>query len=335
MTTPLVSVLIPIYNVEQYIERCVRSVFEQTYENMEIFFVDDCSPDHSEDIVEKVLTEYPNRIPQTKIIRHEQNQGVAAARQTALNAARGKYIQYYDSDDWVEADMISEMVALAEKENADITICDFMSVFGDYKKQRYVNPPLEPMACLEAILFGKVHSATWNKLIRRELFLANDIHFILDLNMCDDLSVMYKLLYFATKLAYIPKAFYNYNRTNENSYTFSQKEIYTKHTNSILLLIDDMIGFAKENRVYGSKSKFDDLLKYKLASSFGAYLLLSKDMSQVQDFVRRISSIGMKYYILTPNAIYYKLCGIFYKLNLKFAISCIRKLYWSFKNVID
>lgn len=330
MSTPLVSVLIPIYGVEKYIERCARSVFGQTYENLEIIFVDDCSPDRSADIVEKVLAEYPDRIPQTRIIRHEHNQGLAGARLTALNAATGKYIQNYDSDDWVETDMISEMVDLAEKESADITICDFMYVYSDHKQQRSVNPPLDPMACLEAVLLGKVHSSVANKLIRRDLYLDNGIHPIPGLNMLEDLSVMYKLLYFAKKLAYIPKPFYNYNKANENSYT----SYYTQNNlNSSLLLIDEISKFTENIDLSSSNRALDRLLKYKRVSFFNAYLLLSKDMTRASEFGQRLEAFGLKYYIYNPIfPIYYRLCGIFYKLNLKFAISCIRKSYWHFKN---
>ena len=77
---PLISILIPVYNVEKFIERCARSVFEQTYENLEYVFVDDCSPDKSIQILERVLAEYPKREKQTKIIHHDKNRGVAAAR---------------------------------------------------------------------------------------------------------------------------------------------------------------------------------------------------------------------------------------------------------------
>ncbi len=253
MAQPLVSVLVPIYGVEKYIERCARSIFEQTYENLEIIFVDDCSPDQSSHIVENVLAEYPNRISQTRIIRHEKNLGLAGARLTAINAATGKYVQNYDSDDWVESEMISEMVALAEKDNADITICDFMYVFRDHKKHRHVNPPLNPMKCLEAVLLNKVHSSVANKLIRRDLYLANDIHPIIGLNMLEDLSVMYKLLYFAKRISYIPKPFYNYNHTNTASYTKNGYSLASQKNSLHLLALCQY--FQKENLIEASISK--------------------------------------------------------------------------------
>lgn len=219
MSQPLVSVLVPIYNVEKYIERCARSIFEQAYENLEIIFVNDCTPDNSVGVLRKVLAEYPNRIAQTQIINHEKNLGLAGARLTGLKTSTGKYIQNIDSDDYIDKNMISEMVALAERENADITICDFMYVYTNKKEHIYVNPPLDPLRCLESVLVGIVHSSVCNKLISRDLYVGNNIYPIIGLNMLEDLSVMFRLLYFAKKIAYTSSPFYNYNLTNVQSYT--------------------------------------------------------------------------------------------------------------------
>lgn len=199
MSQPLVSVLVPIYNVEKYIERCARSIFEQAYENLEIIFVNDCTPDNSVGVLRKVLAEYPNRIAQTQIINHEKNLGLAGARLTGLKTSTGKYIQNIDSDDYIDKNMISEMVALAKQEKADITICDFMYVYTNKKEHIYVNPPLDPLSCLECVLVGIVHSSVCNKLIRRDLYVGNNIYPIIGLNMLEDLSVMFRLLYFAKK----------------------------------------------------------------------------------------------------------------------------------------
>ena len=216
MSQPLVSVLVPIYNVEKYIERCARSIFEQAYENLEIIFVNDCTPDNSVGVLRKVLAEYPNRIAQTQIINHEKNLGLAGARLTGLKTSTGKYIQNIDSDDYIDKNMISDMVALAEQENADITICDFMYVYTNKKEHIYVNPPLDPLSCLECVLVGIVHSSVCNKLIRRDLFINNRIHQFVGLDLREDFSVLYKLVYYCKRIAYLPKAYYYY-RQNASS----------------------------------------------------------------------------------------------------------------------
>ena len=104
-----VSVVIPVYNVEKYIERCARSLFEQTLDSIEYIFVDDCSPDNSIAVMENVLAEYPHRKEQIKIIRHEVNQGPYAARRHALQAATGDYVISCDADDWVDYDLYEKM----------------------------------------------------------------------------------------------------------------------------------------------------------------------------------------------------------------------------------
>ena len=128
MPTPKVSIVIPVYNVEKYIERCVRTLFAQTLDDLEYIFVDDCSPDNSIDVMLKVLEEYPVRKPQVKLIRHEINQGVSQSRQDGVEAATGEYIIHCDPDDWVELDMYEQLYTKAKETNADLVLCDYYEV---------------------------------------------------------------------------------------------------------------------------------------------------------------------------------------------------------------
>lgn len=241
---PLVSVLVPIYGVEKYIERCARSIFEQTYQNLEIIFVNDCSPDNSIAILNMVLDDYPERKAQTRIIDHEKNKGLAAARKTALLASSGYYIQNFDSDDYVEIDMISKIVALAESGKADITICDLYYEYEHNKKYCHVNPSLEPLKCLTQILKGQVHSGVCNKLIKRSLYTENAITPIDGINMLEDMSVMYRLMFYAKKISYLPIPLYHYVQYNSSSYTTVLSE---KSKQNILDLIQLMEHFFENN----------------------------------------------------------------------------------------
>ena len=99
-----VTVVVPVYRVEQYIERCARSLMEQTLDSIEYIFVDDCTDDHSVDILKSVITQYSERRGQTQIIHFGQNRGLAVARRTAIQAAQGEYVISCDSDDWVDHD---------------------------------------------------------------------------------------------------------------------------------------------------------------------------------------------------------------------------------------
>ena len=233
----LVSVLVPVYGVETYIERFARSIFEQTYENLEIIFVNDCTPDASIDVLRRVLKEYPSRISQTRIIDHNVNKGLAAARKTALLASTGYYIQNYDSDDYVEKDMIEKMVQSAQNADADITICDYIIVNDNgISKRIEVNPPLENIACLQKIFSGDIHSSVCNKLIRRSLYINNDVFPIDGLNMWEDLSVMFRLIFYAKKISYLSQPLYKYYFGRAGAYTSSVMNL-SQQKNKIDLII--------------------------------------------------------------------------------------------------
>ena len=110
-----VSILVPVYGVEKYIERCARSLFEQTYDNIEYIFVDDCTKDRSIVILQKVLEGYPNRKNQVKILHHEKNRGLSAARNTALDASTGDYLMHVDSDDYLRKDAVLLLQRIIKK----------------------------------------------------------------------------------------------------------------------------------------------------------------------------------------------------------------------------
>ena len=131
-----VSVVVPIYGVEKYIERCARSLFEQTLDDIEFIFVDDCTKDHSICVLEKVLLDYPQRQKQTTIVHHEVNKGLPLARQTGIMMATGDFIAHCDSDDWVDVDVYRQMYDTAINEKADVVICDYYKA-NDKIKETY------------------------------------------------------------------------------------------------------------------------------------------------------------------------------------------------------
>lgn len=205
----LVSVLVPVYKVEQHIERCARSLFEQTLQDIEYVFVDDCSPDNSIAVLEKTAQEYPDR--QIKIVHHEKNKGLSAARNTAIRNATGKYWICCDSDDWVEPDMYESMLAVAEEENADIVCCGFV-MEGEINKvvsPDFVSETKEDI--VDSKRFGLFAGAQWNKLVRAELYQKHGILTLEGVNMWEDICVTYPLRLYSRKTVYIPDCYYHYN----------------------------------------------------------------------------------------------------------------------------
>ncbi|MGM9600387.1 MAG: glycosyltransferase family 2 protein [Faecousia sp.] len=122
-TSPLISVIIPVYNVEKYLQRCLDSVIEQTYKNLEVILIDDGSTDHSGEICD----DYAAKDVRIHVI-HQENQGVSAARNKGLDNVKGEYITFVDSDDYIVNDMIAELLRLSEEEHADIVIGGYYGI---------------------------------------------------------------------------------------------------------------------------------------------------------------------------------------------------------------
>ena len=122
--TPKVSMLVPIYGVEKFIERCAISLFEQTYQNIEYIFVNDCTKDDSINVLERVINRYPNRKPFVRIINHKQNKGLAGARNTAVSNATGEFIMHVDSDDYVDKEIVRKAIDKQLRSDADIVVIE-------------------------------------------------------------------------------------------------------------------------------------------------------------------------------------------------------------------
>ena len=211
---PKVSVIIPVYGVKKYIERCARSLFEQTLDDIEYIFVDDSTPDNSISILRKVLSEYPNREKQVKILRHEKNKGLAQARQTGLKIASGEYIAHCDSDDWVDVHMYEEMYNKAIEEDADVVVCDYI-VTNDTSVIKTINACHAKSAkqLIENCLFQRDPWSLWNKLFNRKAY--SNIEYPKGA-MGEDMVTIIQLLWNCKMLSYIKKPYYQYFYNSES-----------------------------------------------------------------------------------------------------------------------
>ena len=207
------SVLVPIYGVEKYIERYARSLFEQSMtKNVEFVFIDDCSKDNSIPILQKVIEDYPSLKEQIRIERLPQNMGLLGARLSGLKMVKGDYILCNDSDDWVEPTMLEDMYNKAITENCDVVIADF--IYDSKKKQSIIKQQpknLNGQDCMNQILNGQLHGSWCNKLFKRDLVVnSNIIEPQLGMNMMEDLMVTTQLLFHSKKVGYVDKAYYHY-----------------------------------------------------------------------------------------------------------------------------
>ncbi len=263
---PAVSIIIPIYGVEQYIENCARSLFEQTLEDIEYIFVDDCTTDKSIEILQKVLEEYPRRKPQTRIIRHETNQGLPQARKTGIENATGEFIANCDSDDWVDKEMYNTMYQKAKSEECDVVICDFHKTELNHSNiiQYLPDNNLNKSKILQRILSNTCCHYIWALLSNNKIY-QNNLKSPAA-NLFEDLVFTTQILYFAKKIGYVQKPLYHYI-LRPTSMSFSQT-LDQKQKNLIPMKknIDVILSFLKENNVgekYEKAIKFFHNLNYQ------------------------------------------------------------------------
>ncbi|MBP3551261.1 MAG: glycosyltransferase [Alistipes sp.] len=212
-TQPLISVIVPIYNAEGYLERCMKSLLSQTLSDIEIILVDDGSTDNSGVMCER-YAQQDDRIS----VFHQPNSGVAATRQRGVDMAQGLYSIHVDPDDWVEPTMLEELYSKAMESDADMVICNFVAVYPKKNKLsiQKIGDDLSPKACLNKLLQNKIHGSLCTKLIRTALYRKFDIRFIAGLNYCEDYIVCAKMFMQDIKIAYHDKALYYYDQIVNN-----------------------------------------------------------------------------------------------------------------------
>ena len=218
MNIPLVSILVPVYNVEKYIERCARSLFEQTYENLEYIFVDDCTPDSSMQILEQVMQDYPIRSKHAHIIKHHHNRRLAATRNTLLDNSHGEFVTWVDSDDWLELNAIELLVSKQQTTDADI-VTGRAWIHQNRKVMPYMDGgvSLDKDSLLVGLLTYKVSVSLWRRLIRRCLFFDHHITCDEGCDGAEDFQTLPRLVYYASKISGIEDYIYHYDRNNDNS----------------------------------------------------------------------------------------------------------------------
>lgn len=240
MTTPKVSIVIPVYGVERYIERCARSLFEQTLDNIEYLFIDDCSPDKSIEVLGSVLEEYPQRKNRVVIHRMEQNSGQAAVRKWGMLHATGEYVIHCDSDDWVDKEMYRSMYEKGEKEDADIVICGYKQGSEESYAEHRVQEFKDKDSLLSAMIEHKTPVSLCNKLVKRSLIQNRDIVFP-EHNFGEDFALNIQLVYNARKIVSMPDLFYFYycnpqSITKTRNYDGYWKNWVDIHDNTCIIL---------------------------------------------------------------------------------------------------
>ena len=189
------------------------------FQDVEYLFVDDATPDGSIAVIESVLNEYPHRKAHVRLLTHSQNRGVACARNTGIEAATGEYIAFVDADDWIEEDMFEKLYQRAETGHFDIVGCDWHLEFET--SRRYMRQPVyeKPSDCLKAMLSGEMRWFLWAFLVRRNIYVKNNICFLDGANIGEDMAVLIQCFSFARSYRHISEALYHYVKSNTASMT--------------------------------------------------------------------------------------------------------------------
>lgn len=277
-----ISIIVPVYKAEKTLDKCIASILSQTFTDFELLLIDDGSPDGSG----KICDEYALNDERIRVI-HKSNGGVSSARQTGVDVARGEYSIHVDPDDWVEPEMLQELYRCAKRHDADMVICDFYEISN--KGQKYIKQEpsaLDASVVLEDIFF-KLHGSTWNKLIKHSCYIRNKVHFPLNISFCEDQYVIASLLLNNLKVAYLPKAFYHYQRDD------SKKSLSLKYTEASLsedILIRSLFNqLLKDTNI---SQKVYSLKSYMIVSKAffgGRYLFSSKKFKEI--FIAYVSYV--------------------------------------------
>ena len=242
-----ISIIIPVYNAEQYLEQCLESVIKQSLKEIEIICVNDGSIDNSLRILEE-YSRKDNRI----IIINQENGGSSKARNSALQIAKGEYCLNIDSDDWIEEGYFEAIYNKAKKENLDIVISNYYLIFYIKKENKEkVDLKLKKGEIIEGsqyillLLTENFIGYMWNKLIKRKLFIQNNVKYNNDIFLLDDMNILIKLAYHAKRIGKLEEAYYYY-RIGENNGT---KKINFNYYYDIKNCFEDLNEYFKINNI--------------------------------------------------------------------------------------
>ena len=272
---PLVSYLVPIYNVEKYLENCLESMFAQTYQNTEYVFVDDCSTDNSYNILLATLKKNNNSQDKYTIVRHPQNEGIAVSRADCIANAKGEYVQFVDSDDWIEPDMTETLVEATQDSQIDLVGCYFIKDFLSGKQKRHSENYSQ--SCAENLVLCinyDISTVLWKMLIRRSLF--SNFTITPHVDIVEDYIISVKLYFYANSFAVVDKYLYHYVQYNEGRVSFQTLRSITNHIKGV----KEVEEFLKTKELISQNiSNLLNLRKFNIKSNF-----LTKNLFDIQAY---------------------------------------------------
>ena len=270
-----VTILMPIYKVEQYLEKTLNSIFSQTYPYLDYVFVNDCSPDNSLQILKDAIIKYKIEKNKFTIINHFRNEGIAVSRADCIANAKGDYVYFVDSDDWIEENTVEQMVSATNGGAVDIVGCDFMKDFVSGQTTYHHEDYSEScMGNLYKCLNYDIATVLWKLLIRRSLF--DNFTITPHVDIVEDYIMSVKLYYYANSFVSIPKAFYHYVQYNQARVSLQTLWSVNMHIKGV----KEVEEFCREKGLYDDDVEHKLLLrKFNIKSNF-----LTKQLLDYQSY---------------------------------------------------
>lgn len=271
--------MIPVYNIEKYIEKCLDSVYSQTYKNIEVVIVNDRSTDQSSKIIDQYI-----KIHQTdKIVikvDHESNQGLGGARLTAIKIASGEWYMFVDGDDFLELDAVEKLVNKSQEDNADLVVFGYNVIYKNRILPIHCDYNQDKEDYIKRLLLKTSSASLWNKFYRRELFTKNNIWPQIGLNQGEDYAMTPRLVYVANRISKLDMCLYNYVQSNQCALT---KNFKIEHINQ-LKTADNILESFFNNII---ERKYIDLMRTRT-------VLYMYKIAELSSYNRIISNYDIK-----------------------------------------
>lgn len=244
---PKVSIIVPVYNVERYVEKCLQTLINQTLKDIEIIVVNDGSTDNSRNIINEYAGKFPNLIK----CYDKENGGLSDARNYGMQFASGDYIAFLDSDDYVELDMYEKMYNKVIEENSDMVECDFI---WEYPDKKVIDTGIVYDNKKDMITYARV--VAWNKLVKREVIEKAKVEYPKGLRY-EDIEFFYKMVPFYNKVSFVKEPLVHYIQRDS-----SISNVQNERTKEIFEVLDNSINYYKEKGLF---DEYKDELEYTYA----------------------------------------------------------------------
>jgi glycosyltransferase involved in cell wall biosynthesis len=289
MPAPFLTIIIPVYNDETNLPRCLDSVISQTYGDFELLLIDDGSTDNCPAICD----EYADKDPRIRVF-HKTNGGTSKTRQYGIERANGLYIFFVDSDDWVESCFIADVIINFENDEADLIFMNFIKETATGKERTVVQKPsfLDTETIIRLVLEGKLLSCLWNVIINRNFYSKTKVNFINGINYGEDTLFILELLLNIPKTAYLDKAYYHHSY-NHGSFTRKNKKKRYIERVDFINMIDILLNKYIRN----------DLAKHNFFPLNDKYAMLSSQVFSKKEY-QELFPLSITFYYLKRAGFY-------------------------------